>query len=84
MTWKPKEYFSHEGHGNCPVCGTKISATEFLNDTLVVKTEDEPVDVSEPNYHCEGCGTDLVVDLVIKLIINSQVFKKQDLTSDPG
>lgn len=82
MTWKPKTYFSSEGIGRCPNCGAEISATLFLDQVLVIKTEDEPVDISEPNFHCDNCDSDIVVDLVIRLIVNSQLFAKQVLTSD--
>lgn len=82
MTWKPKTEFSATNQGNCPNCGEKIPLATFLEDTLVVKTEDEPVDTSEPNFHCENCGTDLVVDLTIQFVVHSQVFKKQDLTAE--
>jgi len=82
--WKPKEYFSADNHGNCPVCGLVIKISDFLADDtpLVIKNWDEPIDVSEPNFHCEGCGTDLVVDLALKFTVNSQVWKKRDLTAD--
>jgi hypothetical protein len=82
MTWKPKMFFSAEGTGRCPNCGEEIPTTLFLDQVLVVKGPEEPVDVSEPNFHCDNCNSDIVVDLELKLIINSQLFVKQVLTSD--
>lgn len=82
MTWKPKQSYSAVNVGACPNCGTVIPLGEFLDSTLEVKLESDPVDVSEPNYHCDNCGTDVVVDLTLQFVVNAQVFKKQDLTSE--
>lgn len=82
MTWKPKSEFTATNEGNCPNCGEKIPLAAFLDMTLEVKGEEDPVDVSEPNFHCENCGTDLVVDATIQFVVRAQLFKKQDLTSE--
>jgi predicted RNA-binding Zn-ribbon protein involved in translation (DUF1610 family) len=74
--WKPKAHFSSVNSGACPNCGHNIPLSDFIESDLIIKTEHEPVDMSEPNYHCDNCGTDIVVDLALQFVVNTTVFPK--------
>jgi len=53
------EHADHLGESSCPVCGTQVEADPAkATKTRLLQTEDGPVPLAEPVFHCPSCARD--------------------------